>query len=114
MNENEIQDASDKKKERTGWRHHALPLLEQRRLKTIAWTEGVGLVPRHQLLHRLQDHAQLSEATQSKSNHENSIVLDRLYLQTIFAHTVHNQLIISGMKLISCMIDCCLNFNQKL
>jgi len=41
-----------------GGSHHALPLLEQRGLQTVARTQGVRLVPRHQLLHRLEDDAQ--------------------------------------------------------
>lgn len=40
-------------------RHHPLPLLEQAGLEAVAGTEAVGLVPGHQLLHRLQDHAEL-------------------------------------------------------
>src|SRR5258708_3275260 len=37
------------------WRgHHPLPLLEQGRFQTVARTQRVGLVTRHQLLHRLQ------------------------------------------------------------
>jgi hypothetical protein len=42
----------------TGRRHHALPLLEEGGLEAVAGGEGVGLVARHELLHRLEDHAE--------------------------------------------------------
>ena len=47
----------------TRWSHHALPLLEQGGLKAVAWVETVGLVSRHQLLHRLQYYTQLQQTT---------------------------------------------------
>lgn len=36
---------------------HSLPLLEEGRFEAVARTEGVRLVPRHELLHGLQDDA---------------------------------------------------------
>lgn len=43
----------------TRGRHHALPFLEEGRLQTVAGVQAIGLVPWHELLHGLQNHAQL-------------------------------------------------------
>ena len=45
--------------------HHALPFLEERGFETVARVEAIGLVARHQLLHRLQDYTQLGGQTQT-------------------------------------------------
>ena len=51
----------------TRGRHHALPLLEERRLEAVARTEAVRLVARHQLLHWFQDHTQLKQRKAKRS-----------------------------------------------
>lgn len=43
----------------TWWGHHSLPLLEEACLETVPRAEIVGLVPRHEFLHGLQDDTQL-------------------------------------------------------
>ena len=44
------------------WRRdHLLPLLEERGFEAVPGVERVRLVPGHELLHRLQDDAQLQE-----------------------------------------------------
>ena len=47
----------------TWWSDHSLPLLEEGRLEAVPGAEAVRLVTRHQLLHGLQDDAQLKQVT---------------------------------------------------